>query len=308
MSCTSYLCPVQPESRSQVLKDDDYFLNKYSGQKIEYKSEKGKYPPMLYDFLEVLDFFNSGVISVESIDDAADMIRSAMQAKHNNSAELKYKHMPEAVRRVLATWDADNNGSVAVSELILAAEAQNKMRNENRLLKKIIVGAIIVILILMAGTFVLSLTAAEMAKDTNVKPDSGIIMTKSGKQAAMASAVDHVSLVDFPSLGLEKLKQIRDFSFTHNGIYYHSLLAEFRVHSESKLELVSNTGSVITIESGAMTLQTPDGRVEMLDPSAGRRLAFVPPGSKLPPSGSFTLTSGLKLAVDGPSNPPSRAR
>ena len=63
-----------------------------------------------------------------------------------------------------------------------AAEAQKKMEKENTLVKKLLIGAMIVMAILMGGTFVLSLTAAEMAKEMKPEPD-GLIITPSGKPA-----------------------------------------------------------------------------------------------------------------------------
>merc|ERR1719160_2017997 len=110
---------------------------------------------MLYDFLLLMDMDRSGEISAQDLDEAADIIRIAKKAKSNNSAELNYKHMPPAVAEVLSTWDADKSGSVGVSELIMAAEA----------MKKLLIGAVIAIIVLMAGTFALALSAAELAKD-----------------------------------------------------------------------------------------------------------------------------------------------
>merc|ERR1719326_2443576 len=116
---------------------------KYAAQEHEQKLT-----PMLFDFLAVIDTASNGELSAEEIDEAADIIRIAKKAKEGNSAELNYKHLPEAVSKVLSHWDVDKSGSVGVSELVMAAEAQKKMSDENRLVKKLLVGAVIVILIL----------------------------------------------------------------------------------------------------------------------------------------------------------------
>merc|ERR1719160_567054 len=81
---------------------------------------------MLYDFLLLIDMDRSGEISAKDLDEAADIIRIAKKAKSNNSAELNYKHMPKVVSEVLAAWDVDHSGSVSVSELVTAAEAQQR--------------------------------------------------------------------------------------------------------------------------------------------------------------------------------------
>jgi hypothetical protein len=195
-------------SRARVEADDDYFINTYGDTSINYaeQGQKGELEPILFDFLAVVDTAKNGKLSAAEIDEAADIIRISKKAKAGNSAELNYKHLPDAVAKVLAPWDADKSGSVGVSELVMAAEAQKKMSEENRLVKKLLAGAVIAILILMAGTFALSLTAAEMAKETKAEPD-GVIVTGSGKVAAMGTAVQRLQLVDFPSLGVESSRR-----------------------------------------------------------------------------------------------------
>merc|ERR1711904_495017 len=175
------------------------------------------------------------------------------------------KHMPEAVSKVLATWDADKSGSVGVSELVMAAEAQKKMSEENRLVKKLLVGAVIVIVILMAGTFALSLTAAEMAKEMKAEP-SGVITTAPGKVAAIGSAVERRNLVDLPSLGLEEIKQMRDFSYLLHDVFHFRMISAFDWHSETKMQLTATNGEELLIDKGVLTLRKPDGHVHTLDP------------------------------------------
>ena len=197
--------------------DADYFLKKYKGQNYGYAEKKLSLEPMIYDFFEIIDFDKTGVLSVENIDEAADMVLIAAKAKHDNTAELNYKHMPAAVADVLSGWDADHSGSVGISELIMAAEAQKKMKDENRLVKRLLVGAVVVIIILLGATFGLSITAAELAKDS--KPDeSGIQKMGDGKPVAMGAAKESYKLQDFASLSSAKLKMIKDVSFVHRRV------------------------------------------------------------------------------------------
>ena len=172
-------------SRAKVEADEDYFLSTYPGTVFKYNEEcqAGRMPPMLFDFLAIVDTARNGELSAKEIHEAADIIRIAKKGKEGNSADLNYKHAPESVAKVLAGWDTDKSGSISVFELMKAAEAQKKMSEENRLVKKLLVGALVVIVILMAGTFALSLTAAEMAKEIKAEPD-GVIKTASGKVAA----------------------------------------------------------------------------------------------------------------------------
>jgi hypothetical protein len=275
-------------SRARVEADDDYFINTYGDTSINYaeQGQKGELEPILFDFLAVVDTANNGKLSAAEIDEAADIIRISKKAKAGNSAELNYKHLPDAVAKVLAPWDADKSGSVGVSELVMAAEAQKKMSEENRLVKKLLAGAVIAILILLAGTFALSLTAAEMAKETKAEPD-GVIVTGSGKVAAMGTAVQRLQLVDFPSLGVEKLKEMKDFGFVLNGAYHFRMLSGFDWHSDTKMILEATNGEKLLIDNKVLTLQKPGGEVLKLDPTAGRRLEAW--GGALMTSGSFTM-------------------
>jgi hypothetical protein len=277
------------ERREKVNADENYFINTYPGQEFEYAKEQNM-EPMLFDIMAVIDTEENGKVSVEEIEEAADIVRTSKKAKEGNSAELNYKHFPGQISNVLKVWDADASGSVGVSELVMAAEAQKKMAEENRLVKKLLVGAMIVILILMAGTFALSLTAAEMAKETKAEPD-GVIKTTSGRVAAMGQVVESTALVDFPSLGIEKLKALRDFGYVFNDIYHFRLVSAFNWHSETKMEITAVNGEVISIDNGELMLQNPgDPKVYSLDPGAGRELSF---GGALMTSGSFTgMASG----------------
>ena len=131
---------------------------------------------------------------------------------------------------------------------------------------------------------------AEMAKETKANPD-GVIVTDSGKVAAMGSAVDHITLLDFPSLGIEKLKQMRDFGYVHNDTYHFRMLSAFAWRSETEMELTATNGEVLSIDSSSLllTLRKPDGQQFTMDPEDSRRLNMF--GGALLTSGSFTMMS-----------------
>merc|ERR1719473_2382334 len=118
--------------RTAVSDDCDYFKHKYTGQSYPFQAKQNELHPMIYDFFVMIDTDKTGELSTDNLEEAADIIRIAKTAKTNNAAELNYKHMSPAVAEVLSQWDADNSGSVGISELIMAAEAQKKMAKENR--------------------------------------------------------------------------------------------------------------------------------------------------------------------------------
>ena len=127
---------------------------------------------------------------------------------------------------------------------MMAAEAQKKMNQENRLVKRLLVGAVVVVLTLMGATFALSLTAAEMAKETKADQTSGIVTTATGIPAAMGTVVTRHPLVDFPSLPMDKLMMMRDFGYVHNDAFHYRTLSGFDWHSETKMSLTATNAEV----------------------------------------------------------------
>jgi len=283
-----------------------YFRSAYANAVFEYeeKGRVGELEPMLVDFLAAIDTAKNGELSVEEIDEAAQIIHITKKAKENNSAEINYKHMPDAVAKVLAEWDADKSGSVSISELVMAADAQKKMKQENRLVKKLLVGAMIVILVLLAGTFALSMAAVEMGKETTTDQNTGIAMTKSGNPAAMGTAVRRVDITEFPSLGIERLKEMRDFGYVHDGAYHYRVLSAFAWYSETNMTLTALNGEELSIDNGILTLKQPNGQLLTVNPAA---LLYAAPGTAkggrrlsnwagaLMTSGSFTMMASAGI-------------
>jgi hypothetical protein len=60
---------------------------------------------------------------------------------------------------------------VSVTELLIAAKAQEKMNQENRLIKQMLYGAIVVIFVLTGLTFAMTYMAIESAKDLRPAKD-----------------------------------------------------------------------------------------------------------------------------------------
>ena len=81
---------VVPVASASAKDDDDFFLNVHKGKAIKYKDKKDEYEAMLWDFMELIDFDNTGELSAENLDEAADIIKIAASAKHNNAAEMNY--------------------------------------------------------------------------------------------------------------------------------------------------------------------------------------------------------------------------
>jgi len=116
-----------------------------------------------------LDVDGSGGVNKQELEAGVQLLTKLAKDRAANTTELDYKHMPECIQGVMKEWDADGSGKVSVGELAAAAAAFKKIQQEGRLMKKIILGLVVVILILLVGMFVLSMAAAEMAKESHVE-------------------------------------------------------------------------------------------------------------------------------------------
>lgn len=271
--------------RAKIDADSDYFLKQYKGLSIKYEEETAH--QIFLDLAAIIDTDNDGLITEKDFDEAADMIRIAKVAKQNNSAELNYKHLPKAVSDVLAQWDADKSGSVGISELVKAGEAQKKMENENHLIKRLLVGAILTILILMAATFGLSFTAVELAKDS--RPDeSGVQRIAGGTPVQTSVAIEVKKLSEWPSLPFQQLANAQDFNLVFDNEAHHFKVAKIKQNEAKDVTIKTMDGTTVEIASGGVI--SVDGVVK--DVSDGRRLSAVARrlwGGSLMTSGSFTM-------------------
>jgi hypothetical protein len=131
------------------------------------------------------------------------------------------------------------------------------------------VGAVIVIIILLGATFGLSITAAELAKDS--KPDpSGVQKMSDGTPIAMGSAKASHNLVDFASLTAAQLKSVDEVAFMHKGDW-HRYKIQSMMRGASAVTLGVGIGSKLVIKKDKTVYL--DGVA--VDLSEGRRLLEV---------------------------------
>jgi hypothetical protein len=275
-----------------VESDDDYFINTYKGGTFKYiswpasKGNQGCLPPMIFDFFSVIDTDGEGELSAEELDEAADIIRIAKKAKSDNSAELNYKHMPKVVSEVLSAWDVDRSGSVSVSELVSAAEAQLRMSDENRLMKKLLVVAFVAIVFILCATLGICLWAAETTKDS--RPDSvGIQRLPGGSIVATGQAIEKVDIADYAALSRDMLERAHSVQFTTRGEWHFFEIA-----------------SMIKGAEGEVAISTPDdhsiivfpNRTVLLDGQNVVEDMKMSPDTVVSGSGNFLTRTGYPCA------------
>ncbi|CAD7976772.1 unnamed protein product, partial [Amoebophrya sp. A25] len=129
-------------------------------------------PAWLRAALAMMDADDTGELDKAEVVYFMKRIRKLIQAKKNDNGELDYADFPDSVKAALAVWDADASGSVSVGELTAAANAQKKMQEENRVMKRALVVLVAIIVLLAVMNFVMGLLAVEAGKDTKPSESS----------------------------------------------------------------------------------------------------------------------------------------
>jgi hypothetical protein len=176
----------------------------------------------------------------------------------------------------------------------MAGEAQKKMKEENRLVKRLLGGAVCVVLILMFATFFLSYSAAEMAKD--MRPDaSGSQIATNGKAVSTGVSVQRARIENFPDLEVEQLVRTRSVQFVLKGVLHaydvgsvlkNLATEEVTLGTSDGHQIVISLDKTVTLDGVAIDIQAS----RRLQNFGGRRVnAF---DGSLMTSGSFTMMPG----------------
>ncbi|CAE7698648.1 unnamed protein product [Symbiodinium sp. CCMP2456] len=127
-----------------------------------------------------------GHVAQAEMDKALILMSNLLRQKRENSADMSYRHLSPCIQDVMKEWDMDGDGTVALHELTEAAHAYKKVKKEGRRMRKMIIGLCCVIGVLLAGMFVLSYVAADMAKEMRSSGDG--VMRAQGEVVKVASS------------------------------------------------------------------------------------------------------------------------
>lgn len=156
-----------------------------TGQLSAWELEKNA--RMLNDIREAADEDGSGDVTLQEINKTIALMQRLTQARAQNSGDMEYKHLPAKIQEVFKTWDADESGKVSEAELTSAAKAWTKMQKENRMVKQLLIAAVVVIIIMFAGMFAMGMVTAELAKEFKASNDARM-QTKDGNTVQTASS------------------------------------------------------------------------------------------------------------------------
>ena len=124
------------------------------------------------------------------ISELLELIIRQVNRKKNNASYMEYSHLPEKLQKCFNVWDIDKDGRVDAHELMAAADAWQKLQKESAFMKKLLLAACIVLVLMFAGMFVMGMVTAEMAKEFKAG-GSGVnprMTSKSGDTIQVASS------------------------------------------------------------------------------------------------------------------------
>jgi len=124
------------------------------------------------------------------ITELLELITRQVNRKKNNASFMEYSHLPEKLQKCFKVWDIDKDGRVDAHELMAAADAWQKLQKESAFMKKLLLAACIVVVLMFAGMFVMGMVTAEMAKEFKAG-GSGVnpkMTSKSGDTIQVASS------------------------------------------------------------------------------------------------------------------------
>jgi hypothetical protein len=205
--------------------------------------------------VEVLDTDNSGVVDEAEVREAIELFKRLRMQRESDSME--FGHLPEKIQEVLREWDHDGSGKINANELAAAADAWKKMKQEGRVMKKIILAMVAIILVILVGVFVLSYLAADMTKEARASQD-GVMVTRSGAVMQVGSS-DYKVLPD-GSLNLRSTVPLNSSSNSTEVFLSNSLKV---ASAETKRRLSSTLPDSAFEQLKSITLKSQDRSLKL---------------------------------------------
>ena len=170
-----------PEDVKQLLFDLDF---DYSGE-----VSKEELKDMCTHLMQLHAELGEGASNAK-INELLELIIRQVNRKKNNASFMEYSHLPAKLQKCFQVWDVDKDGRVDANELMAAADAWQKLQKESALMKKLLLAACIVVVLMFAGMFAMGLVTAEMAKEFKAggSGDNPRMTSKSGDTIQVASS------------------------------------------------------------------------------------------------------------------------
>lgn len=242
-----------PEDVKEFLFDLDFDL---SGEVSKEEMTK------MCDHLKQLHAEMGDNANIDKVCDLLDLVCRQVGRKKNNASYMEYAHLPENIQKCFRIWDTDGDGRVDATELMAAADAWQKLHAESVFMKKLLLAACMIILLMFAGMFAMGMVTAEMSKETSTGSD-GTMTVKGSSDAVRVDTVESFTTVwDIPAMGTDKLAYMKSITVFVNMTDMPAVggIAEatFKVSgaykelgSDDKAYLTTPEGYTITINGAA---------------------------------------------------------
>lgn len=198
--------PTHTEMNEKFHRAKSYFQGRFGAESFNYATAD-VLPSAIKEFFILIDHNEDGVITADEMDYAASLVRAHLKA---GDEQLVYTYQPPAVRDALEAFDSENKGSVSIQDLVKAAEASRRMAKEDRLLKRLLLGVVVLLVILLPIIFGLSFAAAQEAKDVEIGNGKFLTEKETGRIIATDTVRTRSSLYDWPRISDMELARMME--------------------------------------------------------------------------------------------------
>jgi len=199
---------------------------------------------------------------VSSLDDVvlgnASTLKRATQSFVADKVKLMTPAELETAQALLTKYDVDGNGMFSDDEVKAIIVDLRASKKEGHIMKKIAAGLFLLVLLLTAATFAVSLAAGEALKESHVVSEELITLDGDVVQTSVASYDD--TFFGLPSRSMDDLSDIERLSVIVDGrggapAYFnervqasYDITSVVKATSSNAVAFYTTTGDVITID------------------------------------------------------------
>jgi len=258
---------------SNSLENNSSSIIQLSTDEKEVPTIPPKKAPRTKTGIQSIDF--SGKISTSS--KASTSRSSSSSSSNNNNKGIRLSRMPSNVRANIKKFDDNNDGFIGTNELIRVIDDLKGTKQDNKMLRNLVIGLAVFALLLISCIFAASIVAARLSKDTNVDPLTGIAYVKDnnnnnndnshhyGSVMKTEDVVIYSDNMDIVGMSNEELKVLKQIILDSGNVKF-DVKGYGRSNDGSQIHLIVEGGSLITWDSEGIVNAT--GLAEIILDSA----------------------------------------
>jgi len=146
--------------------------------------------------------------------------KSIDMAGNSHRSTLRVTSLPEEIRETARKLDYNDTGELGSVEIRQAFGDLHNTKKKNKNLKYMIIFFVLITILLTGAVFGASITAARLAKDTEVDRNNGFAYLKGTHNVMKTSEALEWNQEDIGQLSNEKLTNIEDLVFSNGDISF----------------------------------------------------------------------------------------